>query len=88
MFFAMMFDAFSGLNNEIDIRCSTDGSVFNLRRLQAKINVKTDIINEFLFADNWPRNAAIMQYSIDNFPMASDSFGRAISIKRQKWCIS
>ena len=47
----MLFDAFSGLDNGIDIRFRTEGFVFNLRRLQAKTKGRTVIVNEFLFAD-------------------------------------
>ena len=46
MFSVMLFEAFSGSDNGIDIRYHTNGSVFNLRRLQAKTKVKTDIVNK------------------------------------------
>ena len=78
MFSAMLFDAFSGWDIGIDIRYSSDGSVFNLRRLQAKTKVKTDILNKFLLADNCALNAttkANMQNSVDKFSMACDNFG-------------
>ena len=57
MFSAILFDAFSSLDNGIDIRYCADGSVFNFRRLQAKTKVKTDIVNEFLLADDNALNA-------------------------------
>ena len=56
-------------------------AVFNLRKLQTKTKVKTDIVNEFLFADDCAPNAinkAIMQNSVDKFSMACDSFGLTI----------
>ena len=80
----MLFDAFSGLDIGIDILYRTDGSVFNLRRLQAKTKVKTDIIDEFLFADNCALNATTktnMQNSVVKFPVACENFGLTISIK-------
>ena len=83
--FAMLFNAFSGLDIGIDIRFRTDGSVFNLGRLQAKTKVKTDIVNEFLFTDDCAPNAttkANMQNSVDKFSVACDNFGLTISIKK------
>ena len=81
----MLFDAFNGSENGIDIRYHTDSSVFNLRRLQAKTKVKTDIVKEFLFADDCTLNTttkANMQNSVDKFSMACDNFGLTISIKK------
>ena len=52
---------------------------------KAKTEVKTDIINEFLFADDCALNATIkatMQNTDDKFSMACDSLGLTISIKR------
>ena len=63
----MMFDAFSGSDNGIDIWYCSDGSVFNPRRLYAKIKVNNDT-NEFLFADDCDLNAttkANMQNSVE-----------------------
>ena len=83
----MLFDAFNGLENGIDIRYCTGCSVFNIGRLQAKTKVKTDIINEFLFANNCALNAtnkANMQNSVDKFSMACDNYGLTISTKRDR----
>ena len=84
MFSAMLFDAFSGLDNGIGIQYHTDGSVFNFRKLRAKTRMKTGIINEFLFADDCALSAttkANMQNSVDKFSMACESFGLTISTK-------
>ena len=84
MFSAMLFNAFNGSGNRIDIQYWTDGSVFNFRRLQPKTKVKTDIINEFMFADDCALNTttkANIQNSVDKFPMACDNLGLTINTK-------
>ena len=61
-----------------------DGSVFNLRRLKAKTKVKTDTINDFLFADDCTMNSISvddMQQNVDKFAEAC-TFGLTISIKK------
>ena len=45
MFSAMLTDAFRDGDVKIDLRYRTDGKLFNLRRLQAKTKVKTEIIS-------------------------------------------
>ena len=85
MFSAMLTDAFRDTNTGIGIRYRTDGSVFNLRRLQAKTKVLTDTINDFLFADDCALNAtteAGMQHSLDKFAKACNNFGLTISTKK------
>ena len=62
-----------------------DGSVFNLRRLKAKTKVKTDTINDFLFADDCALNSISvddMQQNVDKFAEACTNFGLTISIKK------
>ena len=81
------FESFSGSDIGIDIRYCTDGSVFNLRNLQTKTKVKTDIVNEFLFADDFAQNAtnkANMQNDVDKFSVACDNFGLTISTKKRQ----
>ena len=85
MFSAMLTDAFRDGDVGIDLRYRTDGKLFNLRRLQAKTKVKTDIIMDFLFADDCALNAgseADMQRSIDKFSIACTNFGLIISKKK------
>ena len=62
-----------------------DGTVFNLRRLQAKTKVSEDSINDLLFADDCALNAtseADMQQSADIFSEACTNFGLTISTKK------
>lgn len=85
MFSAMLTDAFKDADVGIGINYRTDGSVFNLRRLQAKTKVSTDTINDFLFADDCALNAtteADMQHSVDLFSDACNNFGLTISTKK------
>jgi len=85
MFSAMLTAAFTDTDLGIGIRYRMDGSVFNLRRLQAKTKVKRDTINEFLFADDCALNstsADIMQQNVDKFSEACTDFGLTISIKK------
>ena len=85
MFSAMLTDASSDSNVGIGIRYRYDGSLLNLRRLQAKTKVSTDTISDFLFADYCALNAsseADMQPSVDKFSDACDNFGLTISTKK------
>ena len=84
MFSAMLTEAFRDKDIGISIRYRTDGSIFNLRKLQARTKVKTDTINDLLFADDCALNApseASMQHSVDKF---SNNFGLTISTKRRR----
>ena len=84
MFSAMLSEAFRNSDAGIGIRFRTDGSDFNLRRLQAKTMVVPDTINEFLFADDCALNSseADMQRNADKFPDACNNFGLTISTKK------
>ena len=57
MFSAMLTAAFQDGDNGIPIRYRFDGKLFNLRRLQAKSKVQTEVLNEFLFADDMAMGA-------------------------------
>ena len=57
MFSAMLIDAFQEGDNGIPMRYRFDGNLFNLRRLQAKSKVQTEVLDEFLFADDMAKSA-------------------------------
>ena len=57
MFSAMLTDAFQDGDNGIPIRYRFDGKLFNLRRLKAKSKVQTEVLDEFLFADDMAKGA-------------------------------
>ncbi len=85
MFSAMLQDAFASESNGIKYNYRFDGSLFNLRRLQAKTKIQEGIAHEFLFADDSALAAgseADMQHSVNLFSSACDKFGLTISTKK------
>ena len=55
MFSAMLTGVFQDGDNGIPIRYRFDGKLFNLKRLQAKSKVQTEVLDEFFFADDITR---------------------------------
>ena len=85
MFSAMLTDAFQDGENGIPIRYRFDRKLFNLRRLQAKSKVKTEVLDEFLFADDMAKVAPTekeMQKGVDQVSDSCDSYDITISIKK------
>jgi hypothetical protein len=85
VFSAMLTDAFREGDIGVGFHYRTDGSLFNLRRLQAKTKVQRDTARDFLFADDCALNASSqeeMQRSMDAFARACDNFGLTISTKK------
>ena len=84
MFSAMLTDAFQDGDNGIP-RYRFDGKLFNLRRLQAKSKVQTEVLDEFLFADDMAKGAPTeekMQKGVDQVSDSCDSYDLTISIKK------
>ena len=72
-------------DNRIPIRYRFDGKLFNLRRLQAKSKVQTEVLDEFLFADDMAKGAPTeekMQKGVDQVSDSCDSYDLTISIKK------
>ena len=68
MFSAMLTDAFRDGDNRIPIRYRFDGKLFNRRSLQAKSKVQTEVLDEFLCADDMAKDASTeekMQKGVD-----------------------
>ena len=85
MFSVMLTYAIQDGDNSIPIRYRFDGKLFNLRRLQAKSKVQTEVLDEFLFADDMAKGAATeekMQKGVDQVSDSFDSYDHTISIKK------
>ena len=101
MFSAMLTDAFQDGDSGIPIRYRFDGKLFNLRRLQekktlfsyfffffflqAKSKVQTEMLDDFLFADDMAKGAPTeekMQKGVDQVSDSCDSYDLTISIKK------
>ena len=62
-----------------------DGKLFNLRRLQAKSKVQTEVLDEFLFADDIAKGAPTeekMQKGVGQVSDSCDSYDLTFSIKK------
>ena len=84
LFSVMLTDAFQDGDNGIPIRCRFDGKLFNLIGLQAKSKVQTEVLDEFLFADDMAKGAPTdekMQKDVDQVSDSCDSHDLTISIK-------
>ena len=82
MFSAMLTDAFQDSDNGIPIKYRFDGKLF---RLQAKSKVQTEVLDEFLFADDMAKGAPTeekMQKGVDQVSDSCDSYDLTISIKK------
>ena len=55
MFSAMLTDAFQDVDAGFPIRYHFDGKLLNLRKLQAKSKVQTDVVDKLLYADDWQK---------------------------------
>ena len=85
MFSAMLTDAFQDGDNGIPIRYRFDWKFFNQRRLQVKSKVQTEVLDEFLFADDMAKGASTeekMQKGVDQVSDSCDSYDLTISIKK------
>ena len=88
IFFSIMLQrATADLGDEdgIYIRYRTDGSLFNLRRLQAHTKTKEQLIRELLFADDSAlvaHSETALQRVTSCFAEASQLFGLEVSLKK------
>ena len=76
MFSAMLTDAFQDVDAGFPIRFS-NGKLLNLRRLQAKSKVQTDVVDKLLYEDDLAENAKSekrMQGAVDRMSKTCDNF--------------
>ena len=59
MLSVMLTDAFQDGDNGIPIRYPFDGKLFNLKKLQTKFKVQTDLLDKLRFADDMAECASI-----------------------------
>ena len=81
----MLSEAKQDLTEGIYIRFRTDGSVFNLRRLQAHTKTLEELILELLFADDCAllaHSEEVLQAVVNRFADAAKAFGLTISLKK------
>ena len=84
MFSAVLTDAFQDVDARFPIRYRFDGKLLNLRRLQTKSKVQTDVVDKLLYADDLAENAKSeekMQGAVDRMSKACDNFQLTISTK-------
>ena len=82
--YSMKFLPCLQLLSRIPIRYRFDGKLFNLRRLHAKSKVQTEVLDEFLFADDMAKGAPTeekMQKVIDQVSDSCDNYVLTTSIK-------
>ena len=85
MFSAMLMDAFQDSDTGFPIRSRFDGNIFNLRRLQAKPKVQTDVLDELLYGDDMDKNTsseAKMHRAMDQVSQSCDNYDLTISTKK------
>ena len=91
MFSAMLTAPFQDVDNGILIRYDFAGKLFNLRRLQAKSKVQTQVLDESLFADDMAKDAPTeekMQKGVDQVSDSFDKYDKKSAPKRPRWCIN
>ena len=80
-------DASQDSDTGFPIRYRFDGNIFNLRRLQAKTKVQTDVLDELLYADGMDKNASSetkMQRAMDQVSQSYDYYNLTISTKQTR----
>ena len=82
---AMLMDEFQDSDTGFTIRYRFEGNIFNLKRLQAKTKVLTDVLDELLFADDMDKNAsseAKLKRAMDQISQSCDNCDLTISTKK------
>ncbi len=81
-FAAMVEHALRDSNDDVYLRTSTEGGIFNLARLRVKTKVREQLICDLLFADDcglFAHCEAALQQLMDLFAKAATNFGLTVS---------
>ena len=81
------YRCFPGCDKGIPIRYRFDGKLFYLRRLQTKSKVQTEVLSEFLFADDMEKGVPTeekMQEGVDQVSDSCESYDLTISITKNE----
>ena len=85
MFSVMLMNTFQDSDTGFPIRYRFVVHIFNLRRLQAKTKVQTNVLDDLLYADDMGKNAsseAKMQRAMDQVSQSCDNDYLTISTKK------
>ena len=80
IFSAILQDAFKNCNSDAITRFRSDGGIFNLQRLKAKVSLL--LLRELLFADDCAliaKTEGELQSILNDFARAASRYGRTIS---------
>ena len=87
MFPAMLMDAFQDNDTVFPTRFRFDGNIFNIRNLQAKTKVQTDVLDKLLYADDMDKNTeAKMQRAMDQVSQSCDNYDLTTSTNKDRGC--
>ena len=87
MFSVMLTYTFQDVDACFPTRYFFDGKLLNLRRLQAKSKVQTDVVDTLLYADNLAENAKSeeqMLGAVDLMSKVCENFQLTISTKKTR----
>ena len=82
---AMLTYVFQDVDAGFPIRYRFDGKLLNLRRLQAKSKVQTDVVDKLFYADDLAEKAKSeekIQGAVDRMSKACDNFQLTINTKK------
>ena len=88
IFSAMLTDDFHECDDGFSVRYRVDGKMFNLRRIQVKSKVQTEVVDERLYADGMAQNVSTERkvHEAMDCSQSCDNYYLKISTKRLMLC--